>query len=84
MRNEHWILCPTCGSKTRDKIREDTVLKNFPLYCPKCKQESLIEVENLNIHQRAGRIDAEPMTCEIPRRSSALFFEKQLYDCSFG
>ncbi len=49
MRNEHWILCPTCGSKTCDKIREDTVLKNFPLYCPKCKQESLIEVENLNI-----------------------------------
>lgn len=49
MRNVHWILCPTCGSKTRDKIREDTVLKNFPLYCPKCKQESLIEVENLNI-----------------------------------
>lgn len=49
MRNEHWILCPTCDSKTRDKIREDTVLKNFPLYCPKCKQESLIEVENLNI-----------------------------------
>lgn len=49
MRNEHWILCPTCGSKMRDKIREDTVLKNFPLYCPKCKQESLIEVENLNI-----------------------------------
>ena len=27
MRNEHWILCPTCGSKTRDKIREDTVLE---------------------------------------------------------
>lgn len=49
MKNEHWILCPACGSKMRDKIREDTVLKNFPLYCPKCKQESLIEVENLNI-----------------------------------
>lgn len=49
MKNEHWILCPACGSKTRDKIREDTVLKNFPLYCPKCNQESLIEVENLNI-----------------------------------
>ena len=30
MKNEHWILCPACGSKTRDKIREDTVLKNFP------------------------------------------------------
>ena len=33
-----WILCPLCGGKTRDKIREDTVLVNYPLYCPKCKQ----------------------------------------------
>ena len=49
MRNEHWILCPTCGSKTRDKIREDTVLKNFPLYCPKCRQESLIDAKDLKV-----------------------------------
>ena len=38
-----WLLCPLCGSKTRNKIREDTVLKNYPLYCPKCKQEVLVE-----------------------------------------
>ena len=44
-----WLICPVCGSKTRSQIREDTVLLNFPLYCPKCKQESLIEVKNLNI-----------------------------------
>ena len=44
-----WIICPICGSKTRSQIREDTVLLNFPLYCPKCRQESLIEVKNLNI-----------------------------------
>ena len=44
-----WIRCPVCCSKTRDKIREDTVLKNYPLYCPKCKQETLIEVTNLQI-----------------------------------
>ncbi|WP_405121624.1 cysteine-rich KTR domain-containing protein [Sellimonas catena] len=25
-----WILCPVCGSKTRNKIRKDTVLKNYP------------------------------------------------------
>ena len=37
-----WILCPFCGSKTRLKIRADTVLENFPLYCPKCKHETLI------------------------------------------
>ena len=43
------IMCPICGNKTRDKIREDTELKNFPLYCPKCKQESLIDAKNLQI-----------------------------------
>ena len=31
------------------RIREDTEIKNFPLYCPKCKQENLINVKNLNI-----------------------------------
>jgi DNA-directed RNA polymerase subunit RPC12/RpoP len=44
-----WILCPVCGSKTRVKMREDTVLENFPLFCPKCKQETIINVKLLNI-----------------------------------
>ena len=44
-----WIFCPVCGNKTRLKIRDDTVLKNSPLYCPKCKQENLISVHKLNI-----------------------------------
>ncbi|HIS61919.1 MAG TPA: hypothetical protein IAC14_06690 [Candidatus Scybalomonas excrementigallinarum] len=35
-----WILCSICGNKTRDRIREDTVLKNYLLYCTKCKQET--------------------------------------------
>ncbi|MCR1975350.1 cysteine-rich KTR domain-containing protein [Clostridium sporogenes] len=44
-----WLLCPVCGNKTRQRIKEDTELKNFPLYCPKCKQETLIKVQQLNI-----------------------------------
>lgn len=44
-----WILCPVCGNKTRDRLREATVLKNYPLYCPKCKQESLIEAKDLHV-----------------------------------
>ncbi|MFR5321763.1 MAG: cysteine-rich KTR domain-containing protein [Mediterraneibacter gnavus] len=44
-----WMLCPICGNKTRNKIRKDTVLRNYPLYCPKCKQESLVEVKDLQI-----------------------------------
>ncbi|MFG6346661.1 conjugal transfer protein [Lachnospiraceae bacterium WCA-9-b2] len=43
-----WLLCPVCGNKTRDRIRKDTVLKNYPLYCPKCKKKTLIEVKNLH------------------------------------
>ena len=49
MIHEEWILCPICGSKTRDKIRTDTVLINYPLYCPKCKQNSLISANNMKI-----------------------------------
>ena len=49
MQKEKWILCPVCNNKTRLRIREDTEIKNFPLYCPKCKQENLINVKNLNI-----------------------------------
>lgn len=49
MIHEEWILCPVCGGKTRDKIRIDTVLINYPLYCPKCKQNSLINAKNMKI-----------------------------------
>ena len=45
----NWILCPICGNKTRLQIRADTELKNFPLYCPKCRQESLIDAKNLQV-----------------------------------
>ncbi len=44
-----WVYCPLCGNKTRNKIREDTILKNYPLYCPKCRRETLIEVTNLKM-----------------------------------
>ncbi|NBI64800.1 conjugal transfer protein [Clostridiales bacterium] len=44
-----WVRCPICKNKTRDRIREDIVLKNYPLYCPKCKRQTLIETRNLQI-----------------------------------
>lgn len=47
--NIKWICCPICGGKTRNRIRKDTILKNYPLYCPKCKHESLIAVKDLQI-----------------------------------
>ncbi|WP_442872121.1 cysteine-rich KTR domain-containing protein [Coprococcus sp. OM04-5BH] len=36
-------ILSTCGNRPRNKIRKYKI-KNFPLYCPKCKREPLIEV----------------------------------------
>ena len=47
--NSKWINCPVCGNKTNNKLRKDTVLKNFHIFCPKCKNESLIDASNLFI-----------------------------------
>lgn len=47
MYKTEWICCPVCENKTRLQIRADTEVKNLPLYCPKCRQESLIDVKDL-------------------------------------
>lgn len=57
MKNERWILCPVCGNKTRNKIREDTILKNYLLYYTKCKQKTLIDVKNLTLFIHKKQID---------------------------
>lgn len=58
-----WILCPVCGNKTRTMIQENTEMRNFPLYCPKCKRETLIEVKDLQVTviKEPDALDAEPM-----------------------
>ncbi|MEG0586236.1 MAG: cysteine-rich KTR domain-containing protein [Christensenellaceae bacterium] len=49
MSTAEWLLCPVCQSKTRTMVREDTVLQNFPLFCPKCKHQIIINVQKLNM-----------------------------------
>ena len=48
MQQTEWVYCPVCGNKTRDRIREDTALINYPLYCPKAKLPThyLLKAEN--------------------------------------
>ena len=71
-----WILCPVCGSKTRNKIRKDTVLENYPLYCPKCRQERLInDVKPSSIKQRC-----QPW---VPYESVAARFMYRLLDYGY-
>ena len=43
-----------CGNKIGLQIRADTQLKNYPLCCPKCKQESLIDAKDLQVTVISG------------------------------
>lgn len=44
-----FVFCPLCGGKTRLKLLPETVLKNYPLFCPKCKKEAIINAEHLEV-----------------------------------
>lgn len=47
--NRQWILCPHCHGKTHTMCCPSTELYYFPLYCPKCKKESIIHYNNLKL-----------------------------------
>lgn len=66
MEKDKWVLCPICNNKTRIKVRHDTVLENFPLYCPKCKQETIISIK---CH------DEQVITLEIRENDKTLITE---------
>ena len=44
-----FFIYDICGNKTRTMIREDTELRNFPLYCPKCKKETSINAQDMKV-----------------------------------
>lgn len=44
-----WVCCPICDNKTNVKVFEDTVLLNFPLYCPACRKETVVNVVQLKL-----------------------------------
>lgn len=48
---EKWIMCPVCGGKTRLRLLQKTVLREFPLFCPKCKQECIINAYNFRVEK---------------------------------
>lgn len=64
MIKNNWILCPICGNKTRVKIRENTILENFPPVLSEVQAGNHYQCETIsyNSYQRARRKDVEPMT----------------------
>lgn len=49
-----WIHCPICHNKTKTKVNSDTKLENFPLFCPKCRQESVVDAEGGKVKLSEG------------------------------
>ncbi len=41
-------LMPGMQGQNSDADTRDTTLTNFPLFCPKCKQETLVNMKELN------------------------------------
>lgn len=56
-QEEKWVLCPLCGGKTRLRILQKTILQNFPLFCPKCRRETVINARNFQI-EKSNQPDA--------------------------
>jgi len=40
------LLCPICNGKTRTDVLRDTIMENFPLFCPKCKSTTIVTVKH--------------------------------------
>ena len=40
-----FLRCPRCRGKTRIQVRSGTLLRDFPLFCPKCRYECIIDYE---------------------------------------
>ena len=52
---KRWVLCPRCGAKTRVQLLRETELRLFPLFCPKCGQESIINAKNFIVAESQVR-----------------------------
>ena len=45
MEKTKWIIWPECDNKTRVKIKQTTIMKDFLLFCHHCKKEFAVDVE---------------------------------------
>lgn len=45
----HRVHCPDCGKKTSVQVYDNTVVLNYPLYCPYCEKIKNINIINLKM-----------------------------------
>ena len=39
-----WITCPSCSKKLL-RVRPETEAENLPIWCPRCRQEIIVNIE---------------------------------------
>ena len=79
MLEKYWIKCPICNGKTRVQVFYNTVLRNFPLFCPKCKLTHIIDVEKLEIIIKNSEKQKEGYTF-LPKQLLGLIQLRQMVD----
>ena len=47
-----WLTCPNCGHGKILRMTEETRVKNLPVYCKKCRCESMVNID-MSLSQRA-------------------------------
>jgi len=43
VNSKGFVLCPKCRKATKTKVLPQTRLTQFPLFCPWCKEEFIID-----------------------------------------
>ena len=49
IKNFRFLPCPICGMETRTKVLPETVLIRYPLFCARCRQETLVDVVKMKM-----------------------------------
>ena len=44
-----FLPCPICGTQSDTKVLPETVLVRYPLFCAKCRQETLVDVVKIKM-----------------------------------
>lgn len=39
-----WLYCPQCRQKTEYRVRSDTMVYHWPMCCPRCHRESVVNI----------------------------------------
>ena len=49
VEQRQWVFCPCCGANTRLQLLRQTELRAFPLFCPKCSKETMINARHFQV-----------------------------------